>query len=202
MSLTQRVAALRTGIEIALWRHGWAWPATAALALSAAGLQALVLEPGRIALAEARLELAREHKAALQRPVELTVTSDQQRLLALQTLLRQQPPADELVRRMAALAQAEQIALVQGDYQHQFHSTTQAVQVQVTQPVRASYPQLRRYIESVLRTIPNASLDQITARRESVGQSQLEARLRWSVWTQATPAPAVAARTAPREAGE
>lgn len=127
-------------------------------------------------------------------------TNDEQRLAVIQDRLRQTPDAGELVRKMATLAQHQQLVLVQGDYSSQFHSTTQATQVQINQPIRGTYPQLRRYIEAVLRAVPNASLDQITARRENVGQSQLEARLRWSVWLQQDPSIRLPQAPVPREA--
>jgi hypothetical protein len=144
----------------------------------------LVLRPLHATLAATQAELAREQSATATQRDQVEPMSEAQELAALQALLRASPEAPELVRRMSALAQAERISLQQGDYQQQMHSTTRLVQVHVTQPVRASYPQLRRYVESVLRTMPNASLDQVAARRENVGQAQLEVRLRWSFWTQ------------------
>jgi hypothetical protein len=170
------------------------------LAVLAVSLHVFVVDPGRAAIAAARTELERESAAAQHRIVLAPPATEQQQLQLLQNLLRQSPEADELVRRMAALAQAEQIALAQGDYQQQFHSTTQVLQVHITQPVRASYPQLRRYIESVLRSIPNASLDQIAARRDNVGQTQLETRLRWSFWMQRVVSSASPAKAPPKEA--
>lgn len=200
MNIAYRSAAWRTGIQILLWRHGWAWPLSIALLLAAAGVHVLVFTPSRVALAAALAELAREQNDLLGRPAVAMVSSEQQRLDALQALLQQSADPGELVRRMAALAQSERIELAQGDYHQEFHSATQAVQVHITQPVRASYPQLRRYIEAVLRSTPNASLDQIAARRENVSQTQLEARLRWSIWMQPRAPLALPAKPNSREA--
>lgn len=200
MSLARIVSTSRTRVQIMLWRHGWAWPMAMALSAVAISLHVFVMEPGRAAVASARTELERESTEVRQRVVA-PPTTEQQQLQALQTLLRASPEAEQLIRKMSALAQAEQIVLVQSDYHRQFHSATQVVQVQISQPVRASYPQLRRYLEAVLREIPNASLDQIAARRDNVSQSQLEARLRWSFWIQpASPSPPAKALT--REASQ
>jgi hypothetical protein len=186
MSFPAHVSTWRTAIQIAIWRHGWAWPLAAAAAALAAATHFLVVDPGRAELARARTELARTSMAA-QRPTPIRAVGEQQDLHKLQAVLQQSPPSSELVRTMASLARAEQIVLAQSEYQQQFHSATQVTQLLVTQPVRGTYSQLRHYIESVLRTIPNASLEQIAARRDSVGQSQLEARLRWSVWIRNPP---------------
>jgi hypothetical protein len=189
----------RTHLQILLWRHGWAGPAAMLLAVAAGATHWMVLQPLRARVVAAQTELAQEQSTATakKRVIEEPL-SEGQELAALQAVLRGAPEPAELVRRMAALAQAEQITLQQSDYQQQVHATTRLVQIHVTQPVKASYPQLRRYIESVLRTIPNASLDQVAARRDNVGQAQLEARLRWTFWIQKdSPAlPEEAARTA------
>ena len=179
--------AWRTAAEIALWRHGWAWPLATLLIAASVAVYFAALLPSRLALASLSLELAQKQQAigartaAAQAPA---VQNEPQRLQALQAVLRRSPDAGELVRTMVGLARTEQIQLAQSDYQRQFHGATQVSQVQVTQPVRATYPQLRRYIESVLRSVPNASLDQVTAKRDSVGQAQVEARLKWSLWIQ------------------
>lgn len=189
MSLGEHAGVWRTATQILLWRHGWVWPLALVLWLLAMTGQLFLVAPGRDALAATKTELVRESAASQRRPVPPPMASEQQQLETQRTWLRASPSTGELVEKMAVLAAEEQIVLTQSDYQQQFHGATQITQVQITQPVRANYPQLRRYIEAVLRNIPNASLDQISARRDTVGQSQLEIRLRWSLWIQ-TPAAA------------
>lgn len=199
MKLPVKPSTWRVQAQILLWRHGWAWPAALALVVTAGATHWLVLQPARQALAATQAELGREQVAARAQPAPSPAPSEGEQLAALRTVLQNAPEPAELVRRMSGLAQAEQIALPQGEYAQQFHATTQVQQVHVTQSVRASYPQLRRYIQAVLRTIPNASLDQVAARRDNVGQSQLEVRLRWSFWMQraATGAARETQRTSP-----
>lgn len=182
MSENWRNAKLRPRAQIFLWRHGWIWVAALLAAIVAFGIRAAWLEPARAKLAAARAELALA-SAAL--PAPAAAPTEQQQLAQVQSVLRASATPPQLLREMAALAQAQQIVLQQAEYQQQLHPVTQVLQVQVSHPVRATYPQLRRYIESVLRARPNVSLDQVAARRDSVGQSQLEVRLRWSFWLQA-----------------
>lgn len=171
--------SLRAAVEIWLWRRGWAWPVVGLLALVAVMSYALVLQPRRAQLAEVDAGLERARLAAHRDAASANTASTQ---IDARAVILASPPADRLVARMVELAQAEGIALPQSEYQQRAMPDAQLVQVQVTQPVRATYPQLRRYIEAVLRALPNASLDQLGARRENVGQPQLEARLRWSLW--------------------
>lgn len=174
----------RVQMQILLWRQGWAWPAAVVLLVVAFATHWLVLQPAREALVTTQIELGREQVASHAKPAASLAVSEGKQLAALRVVLQQAPEPAELVLRMSALAKAEQIALPQSEYVQQFQSTTQVQQAQVTQSVRASYPQLRRYIQAVLRDIPSASLDQVAARRDNVGQSQLEVRLRWSLWMQ------------------
>jgi hypothetical protein len=168
----------RVQAEILLWRHGWAWPmAIIALALASA-LQVVVLaraqQQARIAVGE--LERARKfHNQRSSTPKQPAHSDAPWRSL----------PAigpGEAVARMLQLAQAQGLTLQQSDYHQQPLPALQAMQVQITQPLKATYPQLRGYIESVLREIPQASLDQVSARRDTVAQGQLETRLRWTLW--------------------
>lgn len=171
--------------QVLLWRFGWSWPlAFTALVLATSCHYAAFL-PTTAALREVEAELARLELRRSAEPAAAPPASEQQRLEALQKALRSDQDSTELIRRMSELARAEQIELAQGDYQQQYHASTQILQVQITQPVRASYPQLKRYIESVLRTTPNVSLDLVAARREKVSQTQLDVRLRWSLWIHA-----------------
>jgi hypothetical protein len=186
---------LRATIEIAFWRHGWAWPLAAITALSAVAAYVTVLRPGQQLQRTAEIELEQEQArpASPAKGSEEQPQDGQQRLQALQAVLRPSADTGELVRKMAVLAQAQQINLAQSDYQQQANAAIGVTRVQISQPVRASYPQLRRYIEAVLLAIPNASLDQVVARRDNVGQAQVEARLKWSLWIYKAPAIVTAA---------
>lgn len=171
----------RVAAQIVLWRHGWAWVLGAAAVAGVALLQLAVVFPLQQAHASAELELA-QALAAPPRSPPTPESTTAERVITLRTVLQEAPAATELLQRMTALAAAQEISLPQGDYQQRIHPANGVLQLQVSQPVRTSYPRLRQYVESVLRTIPNVSLDQVTAHRESIGQNELEVRLRWSLW--------------------
>lgn len=180
MSIDTRLTAAGVELQVLLWRGGLAWPLAALVGLFAVALHFAVFVPARTALVAGHTELA-QATLNTSKPNHLPATEEQQ-LEALRATLRTDAEPADLIRKLGELARTEQIALSQGEYQQKFHSKAQLLQVQVSQPVKTSYPQLRRYIEAVLRTMPNASLDQIQARRDNVAQAQLEVRLRWSFW--------------------
>jgi hypothetical protein len=171
--------------QVLAWRFGWSWLLAAAVTVLAVALHLALLLPTRQALANARDELAAVTARRERKAPEPAPANDVQQVDALRAALRGPSDPMELVRRLGELARAEQITISQGEYQQQVHVETGLLQLHVTQPVRASYPQLKRYVENVLRTQPNASLDQIAARRDNVGQAQLDVRLRWTFWVQA-----------------
>lgn len=176
------MSRLRARLEILVWRHGWAWLLAAGLGLAAAVLQGLIVQPSWDALAAVQKELTVESRTARPRPLSVAPIGEKEKLEAFRNHLRA-APAEEAAKTLAALAQAERIELARSDYQQQKHPSLPVMQVQVVQPLHASYPQLRKYIESVLLAVPNASLDQIAARRDTVAQSQLDVRLQWTIWS-------------------
>lgn len=169
---------------IAVWRHGWAWPAAACLAAAAAALYGWAAPDAHHALARAQAGLAEataQARALRQRPAP-AASDDTGRIRDVAALVQAAPGATAIAARMSALAQAQGLNLAQADYQYEVNRTAQLVHVQVTQPLKSSYPGIRRYAEAVLRSTPNASLDQIQVRRDGVAQTDVEARLKWSLW--------------------
>lgn len=167
---------LRARAQTWLWRLGWAWPVAMLLGASADAMYWGVVRPqsARIVLSQAALQQSPREQAMSTKA--LVQASDVRAVIAASA------SSDEIVAQMATLAQAEGIALSQSEYQYQAMADASIVQIQVTQPVHAAYPQVRRYVEAVLRSVPNAALDELAARRDNVNQAQLDARLRWSVW--------------------
>lgn len=187
--MTLNIGRWRTTAEIELWRQGWALPLTTACLLSAGVGYLTIAKPARESLETAKFELRREKERLAVpnvNPMDRGL-NNRERLELLQATLRPYEEAGELVRKMASVAQAQQINLAQSDYQLQAISGIGVSRVQITQPVRTSYPQLRRYIEAVLQAVPNASLDQVMIGRENVTQLHVDAKLKWSLWLHQVP---------------
>jgi ABC-type arginine transport system ATPase subunit len=177
------MSLVRVQTEVFVWRYGWVWVLLPLCMLLAAAAYLVARHSVQQAIAAAQEVLKADRQRQQGSLIPSAPDRDRDRQTEIARTLAAQPGAVELTRQMAALARTEQITLPQGDYQYRFFSTTGITHTQVTQPVRASYPQLRRYISSVLQTIPNASLDQLAMKREGAGQRQVEARLKWGFWT-------------------
>jgi hypothetical protein len=167
--------------QVFTWSFGWGWPVAAVLAMAAVLLHAGFLLPAQAELAEAQAELAAASRDRRTPAPEPGPSSEEQQVQAVRSALSATIDSTEVIRRMGELARAEQIAVSQAEYQRQAHESG-LLQLHVSQPVKATYPQIKRYVENVLRTMPYVSLDQVGARRDNVGQAQLEARLRWTIW--------------------
>jgi hypothetical protein len=187
MTSGRKQVALRAVTEIALWRIGFAWPLALAIGAGALVVHIVLSQSLQARVASLENQLAHAQRAEQARRRGDAAVA---RVPDARALIDASPSGEELVARMVKLAEQEGIALPQSEYQQRVLSGGSSVaQLQITQPVRATYPQLRRYVEAVLRAIPNASLDQLAARRENVGQPQLEARLRWTLWLPGAAAP-------------
>ena len=72
--------------------------------------------------------------------------------------------------------------LQQGDYRSGFDSGARVHTYQVTLPVRGSYKSVWRFAMMALAAIPFASLDEVSLRREAVGDPTIDARLRFTLY--------------------
>jgi len=184
--LRRGFAWVRVRAELFVWRHGWVWMGTLGLLLAAAVLQVAVLRPlqaRRMAAQEDLRTLATPGLAqpAAARPSDPVATG----FTALDVLdrsLRPQADAAVQVRRVYRIAARHGLAIGQASFQHSVEPQVGIDHVQITLPLNAAYPPLRRFVEDVLRELPNASVDQLSLKRNQVGQTQLEARLRLSIW--------------------
>lgn len=185
--LRQALHQGRTRLQIAAWRFGLAWPLVFMMAATALAVHALLLPPERSALSQTQARLAQASSRTAGQPSRPQAPNGPQ---ALRTLLASAPAPEVQLQVMGARAASEQVQLARADYSLRPVPGLPVAQWQVTQPVRARYPQLRRYIEAVLRELPHASLDQVSVRRDSAGVEDLDVRLQWSLWL---PAPLTAA---------
>ncbi len=194
----------RVRSEVFLWRHGWIWPACAALALACAALYlvtwASVSErslrtQSDLALTKQRLTGARSGATARR---DVTETSGEARQAAVYTVLRTVPGTEDQIREMSVIAQKHGIALLQGDYQYISLPEAGVEGVQLSLPVRGGYRPLRAFVQDVLLALPNASLEQMSVKRDAIGTDQGEARLRWVLWS-SRPRAAGSAAPSPRQ---
>lgn len=201
-----RWQTLRTRLEIGAWRYGWLWGVNLALGLVVLLCQFVGLPQRHRENDLARqtlLSLQAEQVSKVQSPVAVLPTdNDPQQLAALTRIRVAESDVGEVLQRISAIASTQGMRLAQSEFQTSSEGHGGLRQVQVTLPLRATYPQLRGWIEAVLRQIPGVSIDQITLKRETVAQGQAEIRIKLSIWVAPhplvplqQPAPTVTSKT-------
>lgn len=108
--------------------------------------------------------------------------SAEQRLARFQEFL---PPASDLPEMLASVHQAADthgIALENAQYKESREKGSPVMRYQMTLPLRASYPQIRAWLAEVMNGAPNAVLEELSLKRESAGNEELNARARLSLY--------------------
>lgn len=176
----------RVQLEVALWRYGWIWlliAMTALIALPAGAwwwqAQQRELKTARSTLEQARLEQAKGRSLSM---LAQPSGGDDAVLAQLDQSIYADTELSSVLRSLSQIAKAQGLTLAQSDFQTLSDSHGGLRQVQLTLPVNATYPQLRRFVEEVLRQLHGVSVDHLGLKRETVSQGQIEARLKLSVW--------------------
>jgi hypothetical protein len=152
----------------------------------------LQIVPSRAELASAesqfdaatRAVIAAGHSARLSRgdPVNAPLT--------LETVLPPVAQTDARVRRLYSLATRHALKFQQSTFQTNDDSLIGISRVQLTLPVTATYPELRQFIEALLRELPYVTVDQLVFKRHNIGENQIEAELHVSCWFRTAAYPA------------
>ena len=176
----------RLQLEVALWRAGWVWLVIALMAATTVvgwtwwwPQQQRDLANLHAAVNQARIDQARRRAAPAPAP---GLSGDDTVLAELQRIGYAETELSGILRAISALAKAEGIVLGQSAFQTSVEPHGGLRQVQITLPMAATYPQLRRFAESVLRQLPGVSVDQFGLKREAIAQGRADARLKLSVW--------------------
>ena len=88
----------------------------------------------------------------------------------------------ELLDKVYAAAAQRSVALEQGEYRLTRERGGRLARYQVILPVRASYPQIRGFVEDVLERIPAAALESISFKREAASADGVEAQIRFTLF--------------------
>jgi hypothetical protein len=94
---------------------------------------------------------------------------------------------EQQVKTLFALADKAGLTLSQADYKLAEDKNGHYRTYQVLMPVKGNYSAIRRFCESTLLAIPFASLDEMSFKRDAVGNGTLEARLRFTIYLSDAP---------------
>lgn len=90
--------------------------------------------------------------------------------------------AEQQVKTLFGLAAKSGLVLRQGEYKPGYDRNAHVWTYQVNLPVKGSYQAIWQFAMAALRAIPFASLDDISFRRDAIGDATVEARLRLTLY--------------------
>ncbi len=89
------------------------------------------------------------------------------------------------LNKIYAAAGEQNLVLEQGEYRLSPDKSGKLAQYHVTLPVKGSYLQIRQFVDQALIDVPVAVLDDIDFKRELIGATQLEARIKLTLYLRA-----------------
>lgn len=170
-----------------IWRRALAalaWPGIlgVALLLLAAAIYLYQVQPKTAQLAglkqdSASLKLRIEQAAKSGIPE----TSDQEELNKFYAFFSDTALSDWLKKLYTAAAD-QKLVLEQGEYRITPSKNGKLVRYQITLPVKGSYLQIRQFIAQALTDVPVAALEDMTFKREAIGATAVETRIKLTLF--------------------
>lgn len=111
----------------------------------------------------------------------------QERLEAFYDALGEANYVEEQVKTFLALAAKNNLKLNTAEYRMTVDRNGRFRTYQAILPVKGSYRAIRQFCEQTLLAIPFASLDEIGFRRDTIANTTLEAKLRFTLYVNETP---------------
>ena len=92
------------------------------------------------------------------------------------------PSLSEWLNKLYAAAAAQQLLLEQGEYRITPSKNGKLARYQITLPVKGNYLQIRQFVAQALNDVPIAALDEISFKREAIGATEVEARIKLTLF--------------------
>lgn len=160
---------------------GACWTSYAVGALQAQRAARIAYAAQAARTAAARASLART-AARIPAPLPEVAAPEQDNLAAFYGALGERRRAEQQVKTLFGLAAKNGLSLAQGEYKSAYDRNAHVWTYQVNLPVKGSYASIWQFAFGALRAIPFASLDDIGFRRDTIGDPQVEARLRLTLY--------------------
>ena len=172
-----------THLAFLLHRHGW--PAAVGLLLMACiwplahfGADAARTE----ALALQQAQVAERARQARQPDPKLDLATRQ---AEFEAGLPQAAGALQAVRHIHRSATEHDVVLSTGEYRLVSEPGGRLQRYQITLPAVGTYTDVRAWMADVLNELPTVALDELSIKRNAVGEPLVQARLRWSFYLKA-----------------
>ena len=160
------------------------WPGLAGLGLIlfTVGLAAVTIQSGRQRLIGLNEEVANLSSRLGSRGATTGSASGRSQLSNFYAFFPLTEDLPELLGRIHRAAMQNQLLLKKGEYKFSRETDFHLARYEVTLPVSGDYARVRGFVNDVLQAVPSAALDELTLKRESVDQLELEARVRFSLF--------------------
>jgi len=173
--------------ELISWARHLTWPWLTAFALLAAclGFYLSVVVPERHALTELKTQL-------------LTIRHDEQHLKANSQSTAHNTPSNQLesfyqtfpsergvpdtLEKMIKLAQTKGLNPKQAEYRIIRNNPGELLSYQIALPIKGVYTKIMAFVFEVLSNIPNLSLDNVSFQRQKIGDNEIEATLKMTLY--------------------
>lgn len=170
------------------WIFLFGWPGVAGAGLLVA---CLVFYGSAIRPLQSRLEAAHQVAVELQGQAQRGAKRREQTPTEqLAEFYRAFPNEKDLLswmEKIFTLAQNQGISLDQGEYKLNRDKAGKLVRFQMVLPIKGEYPQIRKYLDSLLTEIPVVSLEHLQLERQKVGDPVLEARISLALYLEQEP---------------
>jgi type IV pilus assembly PilO-like protein len=93
----------------------------------------------------------------------------------------------EILRQLFNNATRAQLAVDTAKYEINATKSSDVVRYQITFPVTGPYPQIRAFLDATLATMPAVALQDLAIDRKSIGDVDVEAQVRMTVYTRSAP---------------
>jgi hypothetical protein len=130
----------------------------------------------------ATLEQARKTLAQPQVDVAPPLSNAERNLQAFHDLLGESRYAEQQVKTLFAIAAKNNLTLSQAEYKLGNSKSGTFSTYTISLPVHGQYGAIRTFCQQVLLAIPFASLDQVEFKRDAVGNTNLEGKLRFTLY--------------------
>lgn len=187
-------ARLWLGLSLRLRRCSVAQAMAALLIVAAAGIGFIFL-PYLREQKLADLQALAAVKKKLLLPIAAKIqadAADTNRLTDFYVVLGEKQVVEQQLKTLFDIAQKNGMRLGSANYRFAADPHSRLTTWQIALPVKATYPQVRQFIEQLLLAIPFASLDELRFKRDAISSPMLEVQLRFSLYLLAGPVRAAA----------
>lgn len=175
---------------LVIWRRAMnllAWPGLLGLALLllAVGVFLYQVQPKTT-----RLEQLKQNSVSLKLRIDqvaksgIPETSDQDELNKFYGFFTG-TSLSEWLNKLYAAAAAQQLVLEQGEYRVIPSKNGKLARYQITLPVKGNYLQIRKFVAQALTDVPIAALEEISFKRETIGATDVETRIKLTLFLSA-----------------